>query len=65
MAGLPMSDELQISVFSVSGRIDVYVSGQVDVQPRRSTENTTEKRLKARMENRMMTRGKRASSSNV
>jgi hypothetical protein len=47
MAGLPMSDELQISVFSVSGRIDVYVSGQVDVQPRRSTENTNEKKTQS------------------
>jgi hypothetical protein len=43
MAGLPMSDELQISVFSVSGRVDVSVSGQVDVQPRRSTENPNKK----------------------
>jgi hypothetical protein len=36
MAGLPMSDEFQISVFSVSGR--------VDVQPRRPIENPPEKK---------------------
>ena len=39
MAGQPMSDEFQISVFSVSGRVDVQPGRSTeDVQPGRSTE---------------------------